>query len=180
METIRTSTVPGSATVEATWSNNVYKKITWRIMPLFFLCYVVAFMDRVNVGFAKLQMLSDLNFSEAVYGFGAGIFFIGYFLFEVPSNIMMHKFFGARKWIARIMITWGLLSAAMAFVHTATTFYLIRFFLGVAEAGFFPRRTALFYVLVSGTQARQGHRDFCNVGTNSGDHWRTHLRMDSP
>jgi D-galactonate transporter len=115
----------------------VYRRVGWRLIPLLFICYIVAYLDRVNVGFAKLQMQGDLQFSEAVYGFGAGIFFVGYFLFEVPSNIILHRV-GARRWIARIMITWGLLSAATMFVSTSTTFYVIRFLLGAAEAGFFP------------------------------------------
>jgi D-galactonate transporter len=114
-----------------------YGKVTWRLIPFLFICYVFAYLDRINVGFAKLQMLSDLKFSESVYGLGAGIFFIGYFLFEVPSNIALHRF-GARKWIARIMISWGTISACMIFVTTPTMFYVLRFFLGVAEAGFFP------------------------------------------
>lgn len=114
-----------------------YSKITWRLIPFLFLCYIVAYLDRVNVGFAKLQMLSDLNFSETVYGLGAGIFFIGYFFFEVPSNMILHRI-GARFWIARIMITWGIISGSMMFVTTSTTFYILRFLLGVAEAGFFP------------------------------------------
>jgi D-galactonate transporter len=101
------------------------------------LCYVVAYLDRVNVGFAKLQMLQDLKFSETVYGLGAGIFFLGYFLFEVPSNVILHRV-GARVWIARIMVTWGVISAGMMFVESATSFYVMRFLLGVAEAGFFP------------------------------------------
>jgi D-galactonate transporter len=114
-----------------------YARVTWRLIPFLFLCYVFAYLDRVNVGFAKLQMLSDLKFSETVYGLGAGIFFIGYFLMEVPSNLALHRF-GARKWIARIMISWGVISAAMIFVKTPTVFYILRFLLGVAEAGFFP------------------------------------------
>ncbi|TFW07020.1 MFS transporter [Oxalobacteraceae bacterium OM1] len=114
-----------------------YAKATWRLIPFLFLCYVFAYLDRVNVGFAKLQMLSDLKFSETIYGLGAGIFFIGYFLMEVPSNLMLHRF-GARKWIARIMLSWGIISAAMIFVKTPTVFYILRFLLGVAEAGFFP------------------------------------------
>ncbi len=117
--------------------DKTYLKVTWRLIPFLFLCYVVAYLDRVNVGFAKLQMLSDLNWSETVYGLGAGVFFIGYFLFEVPSNIMLSKT-GARIWITRIMVTWGLISSAMMFVTTPTSFYIMRFFLGVAEAGFFP------------------------------------------
>lgn len=115
----------------------IYRKVSWRLVPFLLLCYVVAYLDRVNVGFAKLQMLNDLQFSETVYGLGAGVFFIGYFLFEVPSNIILHKV-GARVWIARIMITWGIISAAMMFVTTPTMFYVLRFLLGVAEAGFFP------------------------------------------
>jgi D-galactonate transporter len=114
-----------------------YAKVTWRLLPFLFLCYVAAYLDRVNVGFAKLQMLNDLHFSETVYGLGAGIFFIGYFLFEVPSNVIMHKV-GARIWIGRIMITWAILSSATMFVTSPTMFYAIRFLLGVAEAGFFP------------------------------------------
>ncbi|MBR8257569.1 MFS transporter [Burkholderia ambifaria] len=114
-----------------------YSKVTWRLIPLLFVSYLVAYLDRVNVGFAKLQMLSDLNFSEATYGLGAGIFFVGYALFEVPSNIMLHRV-GAKRWIARIMITWGVLAATMMFVRTPTTFYILRFLLGIAEAGFLP------------------------------------------
>jgi D-galactonate transporter len=117
--------------------NAAYAKVTWRLIPFLFLCYVFAYLDRVNVGFAKLQMLADLKFSETIYGLGAGIFFIGYFLMEVPSNLALHRF-GARKWIARIMISWGIISAAMIFVKTPTMFYILRFLLGVAEAGFFP------------------------------------------
>lgn len=114
-----------------------YAKVTWRLLPFLFLCYVAAYLDRVNVGFAKLQMLNDLHFSDTVYGLGAGIFFIGYFFFEVPSNVLMHRF-GARVWISRIMITWAVISAATLFVSTPTQFYVLRFLLGVAEAGFFP------------------------------------------
>jgi D-galactonate transporter len=115
----------------------LYARITRRLAPLLVLAYVAAYLDRVNVGFAKLEMLGELGFSETVYGLGAGIFFIGYFLFEVPSNLVLHRV-GARVWIARIMLTWGLLSGAMAFVSTAWQFYLVRFLLGAAEAGFFP------------------------------------------
>jgi D-galactonate transporter len=101
------------------------------------LSYVVAYLDRVNVGFAKLGMSTDLGLSDAVYGFGAGIFFIGYFIFEVPSNIILHRV-GARVWIARIMVTWGIVSMLTMFVTTPTMFYVMRFLLGLAEAGFFP------------------------------------------
>lgn len=120
-----------------TLETSTYAKVTARLLPFLFISYVAAYLDRVNVGFAKLQMLNDLQFSETVYGLGAGVFFIGYFLFEVPSNIIMHKV-GARVWIGRIMITWAILSASMVFVSSPTVFYVLRFSLGVAEAGFFP------------------------------------------
>ena len=115
----------------------VYARITRRVAPLIFVAYVVAYLDRVNVGFAKLGMLADLGFSETVYGLGAGVFFIGYFLFEVPSNLILHRI-GARIWIARIMVSWGVISAATMFVSTPWMFYLLRFLLGAAEAGFLP------------------------------------------
>ncbi|HYA40797.1 MAG TPA: MFS transporter, partial [Syntrophobacteraceae bacterium] len=114
-----------------------YARVTWRLMPVLFISYIVAYLDRVNVGFAKLQMMQDLGLSDAVYGLGAGIFFIGYFIFEVPSNIILHRV-GARTWIARIMVFWGIVSASTMFVSTARGFYIVRFLLGVAEAGFFP------------------------------------------
>ena len=114
-----------------------YLKVTWRLIPLLLLCYIVAYLDRVNVGFAKLQMAGELGFSDAVYGLGAGMFFIGYFFFEVPSNIILHRV-GARVWIARIMVTWGIVSGGMMFIQTETQFYVMRFLLGLAEAGFFP------------------------------------------
>ena len=126
-----------SAPASDTLEQATYRKVTWRLIPFLFLCYVVAYLDRVNVGFAKLQMLTDLKFSDTMYGLGAGIFFIGYFLFEVPSNIILHRT-GARAWIARIMVTWGIISSAMMFVTTPMVFYVLRFLLGVAEAGFFP------------------------------------------
>ncbi|SAK66692.1 major facilitator transporter [Caballeronia temeraria] len=131
----------------------LYAKVTWRLIPLLFLCYVAAYLDRVNVGFAKLQMLKDLGFSETVYGLGAGIFFIGYFIFEVPSNIILHKV-GARLWIARVMITWAIISAAMMFVQTPTTFYVLRFLLGLAEAGLFPG--VILYLTYWYPSARRG------------------------
>ena len=135
---MNTTTLPRSAALALrTEQEAAYAKVTWRLIPLLFICYVAAYLDRVNVGFAKLQMLKDLQFSEAIYGLGAGIFFIGYFIFEVPSNLLLHRF-GARKWIARIMISWGIISACMMFVQTPTAFYVLRFFLGMAEAGFFP------------------------------------------
>jgi D-galactonate transporter len=115
----------------------VYRKIAVRIMPFLILLFVVAWLDRVNVGFAKLQMLSDLGFSEAVYGFGAGIFFLGYLMFEIPSNLLLERI-GARKTIARITLLWGVTSMAMMFLKTAPMFYIARFLLGAFEAGLYP------------------------------------------
>lgn len=112
-------------------------KAFWRILPLIALAYLFAYMDRVNVSFAAVQMNDDLKFSATIYGLGGGLFFLGYALLEIPSNLMLVRF-GARSWIARIMITWGLLSAGMMFVRTPTQFYIMRFLLGVAEAGFYP------------------------------------------
>ena len=129
--------LPGSAVPSKDFVEQPYTKVFWRLVPFLMLCYVVAFIDRVNVGFAKLQMSQELKFSETVYGLGAGIFFLGYFLFEVPSNVILHRV-GARVWIARIMITWGIISGAFLFVNSATTFYVMRFLLGLAEAGFYP------------------------------------------
>jgi D-galactonate transporter len=121
----------------AAFETRAYRKVTLRLLPFLMLCYVAAYLDRVNVGFAKLEMLGDLGFSETAYGLGAGMFFIGYFLFEVPSNIILHRV-GARLWIGRIMITWGLVSALFMFTKTPLMFYSLRFALGLAEAGFFP------------------------------------------
>ncbi len=118
-------------------SGPLYNKIARRILPILFFGYIIAYIDRVNVGFAKLQMLGDLKFSESVYGLGAGIFFLGYFFFEVPSNILLHRI-GARIWICRILITWGIISGCTAFVHTPGQFYAMRLLLGIAESGFFP------------------------------------------
>ena len=113
------------------------RKVTLRLIPFMFLLYIVAYLDRVNVSFAALQMNSALDFSAEIYSLGAGIFFIGYFLFEVPSNLILHRV-GARIWMARILITWGIISSAMMFVQGTVSFYALRFLLGVAEAGFFP------------------------------------------
>ncbi len=115
----------------------VYRKIAWRIIPFAMLLFVLAWLDRVNVGFAKLRMVTDLGFSEAVFGFGAGIFFLGYFLFEVPSNLLLERI-GARKTLARIAILWGLASMSTMFVRTDTWFYILRFLLGAFEAGLYP------------------------------------------
>jgi ACS family tartrate transporter-like MFS transporter len=115
----------------------VISKLTRRLVPFLFLLYIVAYLDRINVGFAKLQMSGQLHFSEAVYGLAAGLFFAGYFLFQVPSNMILQKI-GARRWIALLMIVWGAISASMMLVTTARSFYTLRFLLGLAEAGFFP------------------------------------------
>jgi D-galactonate transporter len=135
-DAIRQAAVGGAAPLPDV-EEGAYRKVTWRLMPFLMLCYVVAYLDRVNVGFAKLQMVTDLGFSETVYGLGAGSFFVGYFLFEVPSNVIMHRV-GARLWIARIMVTWGVISGLMVFVRTPWQFYGLRFLLGLAEAGFYP------------------------------------------
>src|SRR5216117_2683682 len=118
-------------------ARSAIRKAASRLLPFLCLCYAVNFLDRVNVGFAALAMNEDLGFSPSIFGAGAGIFFIGYLLFEIPSNLALQKF-GARIWIARIMISWGLVASAMALVSGPTGFYLMRFLLGVAEAGFFP------------------------------------------
>ena len=138
--------------MDSDYKRTLYRKISFRLIPLLFLGYVMAFLDRVNIGFAKLQMAGDLGFSDAVYGLGAGLFFIGYCLFEVPSNVAMTRV-GARRWMTRIMVSWGVISAMFVFVddfHWAGaaqmvglndaqfSFYLLRFLLGVAEAGFYP------------------------------------------
>jgi ACS family tartrate transporter-like MFS transporter len=120
-----------------TIEESALRKVRWRLIPFLFLLYIVAYLDRVNVGFAAIDMKLDLKFSDTVYGLGAGIFFLSYTLLEVPSNLLGARF-GARVWIARIMCTWGVLSSAMVFVNGPATFYVLRFLLGAAEAGFFP------------------------------------------
>jgi MFS family permease len=126
---------PGIAT--STALDDTYRRITWRLLPFLMFLWVLSWIDRVNIGFAKLQMLAELRFSETVYGIGAGIFFIGYFLCEVPSNLLLEHI-GARKTIARITLLWGLCCVAMMFVTTPAFFYVLRFLLGVFEAGFYP------------------------------------------
>jgi D-galactonate transporter len=133
--------------------DRVYGKVSLRVLPLLMLAYVIAYLDRVNISFAKLQMIRDLGFSETMYGLGAGIFFVGYFLFEVPSNLILHRV-GARRWIARIMLSWGVVSAGMMFVTSSATYYVLRFLLGAAEAGFFPG--VIFYLTLWYPSARRG------------------------
>jgi ACS family tartrate transporter-like MFS transporter len=123
----------GTAELEA----RTLRKVTWRIIPFCFILYIISYLDRANIGYAALQMNKELALSSEAFGFASGIFFIGYFLFEVPSNIMMKRF-GARIWIARILLTWGAVSVLTAFVQNSTQLYVLRFLLGVAEAGFFP------------------------------------------
>ncbi len=121
----------------------VYRRIAWRLLPLLMCAWLFAYIDRVNIGFAKLQMAGELGFSDAVYGFGAGVFFLGYFLFEVPSNLILHRV-GARLWIGRIMVTWAVVSALTILVRTPWQFHGMRFLLGLAEAGFIPG--AVYYL----------------------------------
>lgn len=135
--------VAASATAEKA-GRTALRKASWRLLPLIGLGYGIAYMDRINISFAALQMNRDLQFSDTVYGLGGGLFFLSYALCEVPSNLMLMRF-GARRWIARIMFTWGLLAVGMMFVTTATQFYVMRFLLGAAEAGFFPG--VVFYLM---------------------------------
>src|SRR3981189_3537277 len=116
---------------------DIVQKVTRRLIPFVGICYLIAYLDRQNVSFAKLQMVGDLGLSEYAYGLGASLFFIGYFLFEVPSNVILEKV-GARRWIARIMVSWGIVSGLMAVTWNGPSFLVLRFILGVAEAGFFP------------------------------------------
>lgn len=133
-------------TRDQAFEDRTYRKVILRILPVLLLCYIAAYLDRVNIGFAKLSMLDDLQFSNTVYALGASVFFWGYFLFEVPSNLLLHRY-GARFWIARIMLSWAIISMAVAFtqplaaffhIESSTMFYVLRFLLGICEAGFFP------------------------------------------
>jgi len=139
MSTVYSATQPSSVDQPS----DVQARVLRRIVPFLLLCYVCSYLDRINVGFAKLQMARELRFSETAYGLGAGIFFISYFLFEVPSNMAMMRT-GARFWIGRIMVTWGLISGATMFIQSETSYYTMRFLLGVAEAGFIP--AVLYYL----------------------------------
>jgi ACS family tartrate transporter-like MFS transporter len=133
-----TAPAPGdAAAADEEIGRRAIARVRRRLIPFMFLLYIVAYLDRINIGFAALQMNRDLGFSDAVYGLGAGIFFLGYVIFEIPSNLILHRV-GARRWIARIMISWGLVSAAMLLVASVPVFYGMRFLLGVTEAGFFP------------------------------------------
>lgn len=134
---------PATLTDDSEIGKATMRAVTWRLMPLLFVLYIFNFLDRTNVGLAALQMNADLGFSAAVFGLGAGMFFLGYAFLEIPSNLMLVRF-GARRWIARIAISWGILATALMFVKTPAQFYTVRFLLGVAEAGFFP---AILYYL---------------------------------
>ena len=144
---------PQARVVDTAETKALFSKISWRLLPLLLIAYIIAYLDRINVGYAQLQMKQTLPFDDAVYGLGAGIFFIGYFLFEVPSNLMLERI-GARKTLLRIMVLWGLAATAMAFVSTPTQFYVVRFVLGMFEAGFFPG--VLLYLTYWYPGARRG------------------------
>ena len=124
----------------------IYRKIAWHLIPLLFIAYVLCYIDRSNVSYAYLRFKDDVGLTDVTYGFGAGIFFVGYILFEVPSNLLMEKI-GARKTLLRIMVLWGVVSTATAFVRSPMQFYVVRTLLGIAEAGFFPG-LALYLALV--------------------------------
>ncbi len=129
--------LPGSDPSSNVVAESAMRKVRWRLIPFLFLLYVIAYLDRVNVGFAAIDMNRDLGFGAAVYGLGSGIFFLSYTLFEVPSNLILARV-GVRIWIARIMFTWGVIATAMIFISGPVSFYVLRFLLGIAEAGFFP------------------------------------------
>src|SRR5882762_7294373 len=131
------ATIASSTPAKSELETSTIRAISWRLIPFLVLAYFLAYLDRVNLGFAALTMNAELKFSPTIFSWGAGIFFIGYFIFEVPSNLALEKF-GASRWIARIMVTWGIISALMALVSDEWSFYVLRFLLGVAEAGFFP------------------------------------------
>ncbi len=148
-------TTPPDGSVEVAFNpeDRVYSRVVWRLVPSLFLFFVFGYLDRVNIGFAKLDMMTDLHWSESIYGLGAGMFFIGYFVFEIPSNIILYRL-GARRWLACMMMTWGILSACMMFVWTTEFFYLLRFAIGLAEAGFFPG--IIFYLTIWFPRERRG------------------------
>jgi len=128
---------PSNLSPQLAFAAKVRRKITWRLMPFLICLFIIAFIDRANVGYAALDMTQDLGFDAEVLGFGAGIFFIGYFLLEIPSTLLVEKW-SARKWLARIIISWGILATLTGFIETSTQFYIVRFLLGLGEAGFFP------------------------------------------
>jgi sugar phosphate permease len=143
--------IPATRSIDA--RAGLYRRVAWRVLPILFAGYFVSYLDRVNVGFAQLQMASRLGISPAQYGFAAGVFFLGYVLFEVPSNLVLHRV-GARRWLARIMLSWGAVSVLTAWTTSARMFEVMRFLLGVAEAGFFPG--IIFYLATWFPAARRG------------------------
>lgn len=161
---INPATVP--VTVVADEDDLLLRKVAWRIIPFLFLCYVVSFLDRINIGFAQLQMKHDLGFSDAMYGLGAAVFYVGYVMFEVPSNLLLAKY-GARRTFTRIMLLWGLASVGMMFVSTPGHFYLLRFLLGVFEAGFFPGIVLYLTYCFRRTGARR-----CSRCSSRASRWR--------
>lgn len=144
----------GTTSAKSAETAAVYRKVTARLLPFLFLCYVLAYIDRANIGFAHLQFSRDIGLSEASFGLGVGLFYAGYMIFEVPSNLFLERA-GLRKTLLRIMVLWGLVSTATAFVQTPVQFYVARVFLGIAEAGFFP---ASFFTSPTGFQL-QGERE---------------------
>ncbi len=134
---VATTSISARGTAKSELETSTIRAISWRLIPFLVLAYFFSYLDRVNLGFAALTMNAELKFSPTIFAWGAGIFFIGYFIFEVPSNLALEKF-GASRWIARIMVTWGIISALMSLVSGERSFYILRFLLGVAEAGFFP------------------------------------------
>src|SRR6201992_3045306 len=132
---------------------DIIRKVAWRLMPLIMLCYLFAFFDRINISFAKFQLQSTLGFSDTAYGLGASLFVVGYVLFEVPSNLMLHRV-GARRWIARILVSWGIVTSLMMFVRTDWQFYGLRFLIGAMEAGFAPG--VLYYLTLWFPPASRG------------------------
>jgi MFS family permease len=146
-------TAPAEGFVASVNEQQIVRKIAWRLMPLIIICYLFAFFDRVNISFAKTHLQTDLGLSNTAYGFGASLFVVGYVLLEVPSNLLLYRF-GARRWIARIMISWGLATAAMVFIHSEWQFYGLRFLIGAMEAGFAPG--ILFYLTLWFPKAYRG------------------------
>ena len=147
------TTAPAAELNTTVTEQKVITKIAWRLMPLIIVCYFFAFFDRVNISFAKAALQADLNLSNTAYGFGASLFVVGYVLLEVPSNMLLYRF-GARRWIARIMISWGLATAAMVFVQSEWQFYVLRFLIGAMEAGFAPG--ILFYLTLWFPKSHRG------------------------
>ena len=137
ISTTAAMTAPHEPDVSRIEHDSLIRKVAWRLMPLIMVCYLFAFFDRINISFAKFQLQGALNLSDTAYGLGASLFVIGYVIFEVPSNLLLYRV-GARRWIARIMISWGLATSAMVFVQTEWQFYALRFIVGAMEAGFAP------------------------------------------